>query len=119
MLSATTRLILAVIGVLLALAGLAASAAGAGISGLWATILGACLVVAVVIERQRYRSEEADRAFEPSGPGGGEPTGTLEPRFRPTDELFVDPTTGIRMRVYVDGRTGERRYAADAQGRPD
>ncbi len=119
MLSATTRVILAVIGVLLALAGLAASAAGAGISGLWATILGACLVVAVVIERQRYRSEEADRAFEPSGPGGGEPTGTLEPRFRPTDELFVDPTTGIRMRVHVDGRTGERRYAADAQGRPD
>jgi hypothetical protein len=112
MLSATTRLVLGAVGLLLALAGLAASAAGAGIPGLWATIMGAVLVVAVVIERQRYRSEDADRAFEASGPGGGEPIGTLEPRFRPTDELFVDPTTGVRMRVHVDPRTGERRYVA-------
>jgi hypothetical protein len=113
MLSATTRIILGVIGILLALAGLAATANGAGLSGLWATIIGATLVVAVVIERNRYRSEEADRAFEPSGPGGGEPSGSVEPRFRPTDELFVDPTTGVRMRVHVDPRTGERRYVAD------
>jgi hypothetical protein len=112
MLNATTRIVLGAIGFLLVLAGLAASAAGAGISGIWATIMGAVLVVAVVIERQRYRSEEADRAFEPSGPGGGEPSGTLEPRFRPTDELFVDPTTGVEMRVHVDSRTGERRYVA-------
>jgi hypothetical protein len=112
MLNATTRIVLGAVGFLLVLAGLAASAAGAGISGIWATIMGAVLVVAVVIERQRYRSEEADRAFEPSGPGGGEPSGTLEPRFRPTDELFVDPTTGVEMRVHVDSRTGERRYVA-------
>ena len=114
MLSATTRLILGTIGVLLALAGLLASSAGAGLPGLWATFVGAVLVVAVVIERQRYRSEEADRAFESSGPGGGEPPGTIEPRFRPTDELFVDPTTGVRMRVHLDSRTGERRYVADS-----
>lgn len=113
MLSATTRAILAGVGVLLALAGLAATAAGAGIPGLWATIVGAALVVAVVIERSRYRSEEADRAFESIGPGGGEPAGSIEPRFRPTDELFVDPTTGVRMRVHVDPRTGERRYVAE------
>ena len=113
MLSATTRAILAGVGILLALAGLAATAAGAGISGLWVTIVGAALVVAVVIERQRYRSEEADRAFEPIGPGGGEPTGSIEPRFRPTDEIFVDPTSGVRMRVHVDPRTGERRYVAE------
>jgi hypothetical protein len=112
MLSATTRIVLGVVGFLLALAGLAASAAGAGIPGLWATIMGAVLVVAVVIERQRYRSEEADRAFEAGGPGGGEPIGTLEPRFRPTDEQFVDPTTGVPMQVHVDPRTGERRYVA-------
>jgi hypothetical protein len=37
----------------------------------------------------------------------------MEPRFRPTDERFVDPTTGHRMRVYVDPRTGERRYLAE------
>jgi hypothetical protein len=113
MLSATTRIILASVGILLALAGLAATAVGAGFSGVWATIIGAGLVIAVVIERNRYRSEEADRTSEPTGPGGGEPAGTIEPRFRPTEELFVDPTTGVRMRVHVDPRTGERRYVAD------
>jgi hypothetical protein len=112
MLSATTRLVLGAVGVLVALAGLVASSAGAGLSGLWVTVMGAALVIAVVIERQRYRSEEADRASEPSGPGGGEPPGSVEPRFRPTDELFVDPTTGVQMRVHIDPRTGERRYVA-------
>ena len=67
-----------------------------------------------MIERNRYRSEAADRSFETTGPGGGEPSaGTLEPRFRPTDERFVDPTTRRRMRVYLDNRTGERRYVAE------
>jgi hypothetical protein len=115
MLSTTTRVILGVIGALMVLAGLGLVGLGGSIggSGLWITIIGAGIVVAVVIERQRYRSEEADRTFEPIGPGGGEPPGTIEPRFRPTDELFVDPTTGHRMRVHVDPRTGERRYVAE------
>jgi hypothetical protein len=114
MLSTTTRIFLGAIGFVVALAGLAASAAGAGLSGIWATIIGCGIVVAVVIERSRYRSEEADRTFEPIGPGGGEPPGSVEPRFRPTDELFVDPTTGVLMRVHVDPRTGDRRYVADS-----
>ena len=85
-----------------------------GTGGLWLVDLRrGVLVVAVVIERQRYRSDEADRAFEPIGPGGGEPAGQLEPRFRRTDERFVDPTSGHTMRVYVDPRTGERRYLAE------
>jgi hypothetical protein len=115
MLSTTTRVLLGVIGTLMVLAGLGLVGLGGSIagSGLWITIIGAGIVVAVVIERQRYRSEEADRTFEPIGPGGGEPPGTIEPRFRPTDELFVDPTTGHRMRVHVDPRTGERRYVAE------
>jgi hypothetical protein len=113
MLSTTTRLALGVVGAVLAFAGLAATAAGAGFSGLWVTAMGAALIVAVVIERQRYRSEAADRTFEPSGPGGGEPPGSIEPRFQPTDELFVDPTTSHLMRVHVDPRTGERRYVAE------
>jgi hypothetical protein len=115
MLSTTTRVVLGVIGTLMVVAGLAGVGLGGSVAGggLWLTILGAVLLVAVVLERQRYRSEEADRAFEPVGPGGGEPRGTLEPRFRQTDERFVDPTTGTRMRVYVDPRTGERRYVAD------
>jgi hypothetical protein len=33
--------------------------------------------------------------------------------FRPTDELFIDPTSGARLRVYLDPTTGERRYYAE------
>jgi hypothetical protein len=115
MLSTTTRLVVGGIAFLFALAGLGAVVLGgsAAAGGLWVTILGVVVLVAVLLERQRYRSDEADRTFEPIGPGGGEPRGQLEPRFRPTDERFVDPTTGHRMRVYVDPRTGERRYLAD------
>jgi hypothetical protein len=113
MLSTAARIVIGIVGSLLVLAGLAAAGLGGGIGALWLTVTGAVIVVAVVIERQRYRSEEADRAFEPSGPGGGEPAGAIEPRFRPTDELFVDPTTGHLMRVHLDPRTGERRYAAE------
>ncbi|HET9345522.1 MAG TPA: hypothetical protein VFO05_07455 [Candidatus Limnocylindrales bacterium] len=115
MLSTTTRVVLGVLGTLIALGGLAAVGLGgsAAAGGLWAVILGVVLVLAVVLERHRYRSEEADKAFDPVGPGGGEPSGTVEPRFRPTDETFVDPTTGHRMRVHADPRTGERRYVAE------
>jgi hypothetical protein len=114
MLSTTTRVLIGLIGTLMVLAGLGLVGTGSfGGTGLWLTVLGAAIVVAVVIERQRYRSEAADRTFEPIGPGGGEPPGSIEPRFRPTDELFVDPTTGHQMRVHVDPRTGERRYVAE------
>ena len=113
MLSVTTRIILGMLGALIAIGGLVAAGAGAGVSGVWAAIVGAALVIAVVIERNRYRSEAADRTSEPPGPGGGEPPGTVEARVRPTDEAFVDPTTGVKMRVLVDSRTGERRYVAD------
>jgi hypothetical protein len=30
-----------------------------------------------------------------------------------TEETFLDPTSRIRMRVFVDPRTGERRYVAE------
>jgi hypothetical protein len=114
MLSATTRIAIGVLGALMVVAGLAVTASGAAAatSGLWITIMGAAVIVALVFERHRYRSEAADGAFEPSGPGGGEP-GPVEPRFRPTDERFVDPTTHHTMRVHVDPRTGERRYVAE------
>jgi hypothetical protein len=75
---------------------------------------GAFLVVIPLLERQRYRSEAAEKARETPGPGGGEAAGeTLEARFRPTAEGFVDPTTGHRMGVLVDPGTGERRYVAE------
>jgi hypothetical protein len=113
MLSATARAVIIVFGALLALAGLGGASLGGGLGALWLTVMGVAIVVAVVVERERYRSEAADQPFEPIGPGGGEPSGTIEPRFRPTDELFVDPTTKHTMRVHVDPRTGERRYVAE------
>jgi hypothetical protein len=73
------------------------------------------IAILLVLERQRYRSAAAERARQAPGPGGGEePDQPLEPRFRATDELFVDPSSGRRMRVWTDSRTGERRYRAEA-----
>jgi hypothetical protein len=81
--------------------------------GLWLVVVGGAGMVVAVLERRRYRSEAAEAANDPIGPGGGETPGDVEPRFRPTDEVFVDPTTGSRMRVLVDPGTGERRYVAE------
>jgi hypothetical protein len=115
MLSATTRVIVAIIATLTLLGGIALLTIGpAGISGLWLVIGSAAVLIALAIERNRYRSEDAERSFEATGPGGGEPPGSLDPRFRRTDETFVDPTTGATMRVFLDGRTGERRYVAES-----
>lgn len=86
--------------------------AGYGIFGLSMLAGGVILMVAAVFEVMRYRSEAAEQERGAPGPGGGE-TGAPEPRFRPTDEVFVDPTTHRRMRVYADSRTGERRYVAE------
>jgi len=85
---------------------------GAGsIVGIWTVLGGLALSVGALIERIRYRSEATDREGAPAGPAGGEPPGTaLEPRFRRTDEIFTDPTSGHLMRVWMDPGTGERRY---------
>jgi hypothetical protein len=99
------------------LAGLGAIVAvqGAGVApGLQMVAFGALVVVAVAIERNRYRSAAAERTNEATGPGGGEPKGAgLDPRFRPTAEVFIDPTTNQRMRVVIDPASGERRYVAE------
>ena len=88
---------------------------GAGtITGLWTLLLGGALIVGALIERMRYRNEAVDREGQPAGPGGGEPPGTmLESRFQRTSEVFTDPTSGHRMRVWMDPRTGERRYLTE------
>jgi hypothetical protein len=76
-------------------------------------LFGGAGILAIVLERGRYRSEHAERSSLPAGPGGGETDATLEPRFLRTGEAFVDPTSGRRMRVWMDPRTGERRYRAE------
>jgi hypothetical protein len=112
MLTPAVRVAAGILAVLMLIGGLIA-APFAGISGVWSTIVGAGILIALVVERNRYRSDAADRTFDPVGPGGGEPAGSLDPRFRPTPETFVDPTTNRRMRVFVDARSGERRYVAE------
>jgi hypothetical protein len=112
MLTPTVRIAAGVIATLMLFGGLIA-APFTGITGIWSTIVGAGILIALVVERNRYRSEAADRSFDRVGPGGGEPSNSLEPRFRPTPETFIDPTTSQRMRVFVDSRSGERRYVAE------
>ena len=110
------RLLVLIVGVVLFAIGLAAVAAGpaSASSGIYPLVIGLALVVGAVIERARYRSAAAELTAERHGPGGGEPIGEpLEPRFRPTDERFEDPTTRQRMRVWTDPGSGERRYVAD------
>ena len=98
------------------LSGLASVATGGtgAVAGMWLVVVGLVLIVAAIVERFRYRSEVAERSGLPVGPGGGEPTGApLETRFQRTDEVFVDPTSGHRMRVWLDRQTGERRYRSE------
>jgi hypothetical protein len=114
--SAVIRVVIGIVGALLLLGGLALAVSGVegGILGaFWMILSGAVLVIAALIEVSRYRSEHAERARMDPGPGGGESQVPLEPRFRPTEEVFVDPTSQRRMRVYADARTGERRYVAE------
>jgi hypothetical protein len=94
--------------------GLMAVAGPAGGLGVALTFIipGAVLLLAVIFERTRYRSLHAERTGDLHGPGGGEPHAP-EPRFRPTEERFVDPTTHVPMRVWVDPATGDRRYVPE------
>ena len=111
-----TRGVFLIVGVLMMLAGFAVLGVGTLVGaypGLWLVGSGGVLIIVAVLERTRYRSDAAERAREPAGPGGGETQGAVDARFRPTDEVFVDPTTDQRMRVLMDPRTGERRYVAE------
>jgi hypothetical protein len=86
----------------------------ARIAGLTWVAIGGVIVVLVAAERQRYRSGAAEKTNAPPGPGGGERRGEMvEPRFQTTGEVFLDPSTGHRMRVLVDPATGDRRYVAE------
>jgi len=111
------RLLILATGVVVVVLGLylIALPGGAGsIAGIYTVLGGMALVVGALIERVRYRSEAADRDALPTGPAGGEPSNAvLEPRFRRTGEVFVDPTTRQQMRVWLDPGSGERRYLPD------
>ncbi len=111
-----TRGLVGVLGVLLLLGGIAAAAVtgpgGSLMAALFLFVPGAILIAAVLLERTRYRSLRAEQTGDGHGRGGGEPV-PPDARFRPTDERFVDPTTAVPMRVWVDPATGERRYVPE------
>jgi hypothetical protein len=101
------------VGALLILGGFAAATSGGETgAGVEAILIGAAAMVLAILQHSRYRSSTAETGHLEAGPGGGE-DGLLEPRFLPTNEVFLDPTTRRRMRVFVDPRTGERRYRAE------
>ena len=109
------RVVIGVFGVGMLIFGvfLALSFFGGGIlGGFWLIVGGIVLIVGVIIERSRYRSQAAELTKAPPGPGGGE-TAQPEPRFQRTEEVFMDPTTNLRMRVFHDPQTGERRYVTE------
>ena len=111
------RILVLAFGLTMALAGLvliAVEGPALSITGLWLVGIGIAFMIGTLIERVRYRSEATDRSGAPTGPGGGEPIGAqIEPRFRRSDEVFIDPTSNRTMRVWVDPGNGERRYVAE------
>lgn len=111
------RLLGLALGLVMLLVGLLFLTAGGPIRSVaawWLIVAGGIVTVAVLLERVRYRSEAGDRDGGPPGPGGGEPIGAkIEPRFRRSDEVFIDPTSRRTMRVWVDPGNGERRYVAE------
>ncbi len=114
----TARIVALLLGLTMLVAGIAIFAFGCGsaasVPGSWLCLFGGALLVGALIERSRYRSDPTDRSRLPVGPGGGEPPGAnLEPRFRRSDEVFIDPTSEQRMRVWIDPSSGERRYVAE------
>ncbi|MGH8191843.1 MAG: hypothetical protein ACREP2_10395 [Rhodanobacteraceae bacterium] len=58
---------------------------------------GLFLIVALAIERWRYKPVRSDRP---------------DPRWTGTGERFVDPETGVMTAVYFDPARGERHYLA-------
>ena len=111
---AILRVVVAAISVLCVVGGLSVIVGGGrfAASGLWLVALGAAGLIAVAFERTRYQSEAAERGGEAPGSAGID-DGPIDPRFRATDERFVDPTTRQRLRVWVDPASGERRYRRD------
>jgi hypothetical protein len=107
------RVLMGVIGAALLIGGIAlALGGGLVVLAIWMLFNGSVLVIIAVIEISRYRSEAAENAHFHPGPGGGE-TIAPESRFKRTDEVFIDPTTQRRMRVFADPATGERRYVSE------
>ena len=84
-------------GVLAIVGAIALAAAGLGTAvAFYLLVQGVVVIAALLFERGRYRP--------PVTPGGG---------WQDTDERFVDPSTGILMKVRYNPQTGAREYVPE------
>lgn len=91
------RNIVFVIGICVLAASALAAATGA--VGAWVPLAwGAILAAAIAFERFRYKP------LEHAAPGLG---------WEKTPERFIDEETGKPVTVYIEKKTGERRYVQD------
>jgi hypothetical protein len=96
------RVVVGAVGALMVATALLLFSAGgqAAWSGVYPMVLGLVAIATALFERSRYWP----------GRGHGDDAG-----LRPTDERFVDPTTGHRTRVWIDPASGERTYRLEDQ----
>jgi hypothetical protein len=116
-----SRVIVVVFCIAFIVGGLALAVAFPGEGGIFSGVVLAVIgfggIVALAFERMRYHSEADERPSDDPARAGGDPPGTrLPPSFRRTDEVFVDPSSGVTMRVWFDPSSGERRYVAEGIG---
>jgi hypothetical protein len=95
-------MIIGAIGALLLAVGLVLLVGGGPLawSGIQLIVIGAIGVAIALFERLRYVSRRG---------------GAGEGRMRPTEERFIDPSTGERTRVWIDPASGERSYLPDGE----
>ncbi len=103
--------------------GLVVIAAGEPVGGSWLLIPSAILILIALYEQTRYRAHPEEGAAARPNPPPGPPWSPRPPatppaspgtgRYERTDEVFDDPTTGKRLRVWFDPATGDRRYTPE------
>jgi len=91
------RLVVGIISAVALIAGLVTAILGF-LPALYLVAVGTFGLGIVIFERrQRYGAD-------------GEAEQPPNDRFRRTDEVFVDPSTGLRTRVWIDSESGQRTY---------
>lgn len=118
-LSFVLRAALGLLGGLGFVLALAVIVAGEPVGAAWLLIVSAALLLIALYEQARYHGHgEGAAAPAPGAPSWAPPgaaVGDAGPgRYQRTDEVFEDPTTGRRLRVWFDPVTGERRYLPEA-----
>jgi len=95
------RIGLGVVGAGLLMSGVATLASGQPGFALYPILLGLIALGIAYFEQARYGARRGRTDATVAG-------------LRRTDEVFVDPTTGQKTRVWVDPASGQREYRRDA-----